>query len=118
MRLEKTSPKADATAEIRKSTDRLNESWPTWTGTNHLITGANIERESYYNLSRLATLTTFANPIAAIKELGGELTVAKDECGNILSVIGVRYTNNPPRKTDDASPLAYDCGNRGDEAFQ
>ena len=48
------------------------------------ITPDNIGKESYHNLVRLAEITGYANPIAAIKATGETVTVAKDELGNII----------------------------------
>ncbi len=51
----------------------------------HVITKENIDSESFYNCTRLAMLTGYANPPAAIKELGLEISVEKDQFGqNIL----------------------------------
>ncbi len=54
--------------------------------TKHIITRDNVDSESFYNCTRLATITGFANPPAAIKELNLKLTVLKDSGGNILRV--------------------------------
>jgi hypothetical protein len=48
------------------------------------ITPDNIGKESYHNLVRLAEITGYANPIAALKATGETVTVAKDELGNII----------------------------------
>jgi hypothetical protein len=53
----------------------------------HKITAANIDSESFYNLTRLQKLTGYANPIGAIKAIKAEWTVEKDKCGNITGLV-------------------------------
>jgi len=48
------------------------------------ISKDNIAKESYYNLCRLAEITGYANPIAALRVTNETFHVTKDECGNII----------------------------------
>lgn len=52
------------------------------------INHSTIENESFYNLCRIASVTGYANPIAAFKSLGLSVSVIKDDLGNIASVLG------------------------------
>lgn len=52
----------------------------------YTITAQNVSNESFYNLCKLVDALGYANPISAIKELNIQVTVEKDECGNVVKV--------------------------------
>ena len=50
------------------------------------VTPENVVQESYFNLCQLQDLTSYADPIGAIRALGLRLRVRRDACGNILTL--------------------------------
>jgi hypothetical protein len=54
--------------------------------TTHNITKNNIQKETFYNICKIAYFTRFAMPCEAIKDGSFSLRVLKDECGNIVAL--------------------------------
>ena len=54
--------------------------------TAEAVTPENVAQESYFNLCRLQDLTSYADPIGAIRALGLRLRVRRDACGNIVAL--------------------------------
>jgi len=52
--------------------------------TKHIVTPANVDGESFYNVCQLARITHHANPITSIKAYDLAVVVEKDSDGNIV----------------------------------
>jgi len=50
-----------------------------------LIDANNVNAETFFNLCRLAELTAYADPAAAVRAQGLRIEVDRDDCGNITA---------------------------------